>query len=393
MRNVDRTVAEYFAGIGLFRMGLESSDWKCVWANDICVNKAETYRKNFGDNDLIVGDIWKVDPNTIPTALAATASFPCTDLSLAGERKGLRGKQSGSVGAFLEILRSLSNDNRAPKIVVLENVTGLLTSHGGKDIQSLIEELNSLNYVVDIVQIDAIHFVPQSRARIFVIGVAKEFASVAFDLDSQTASFLEFSSILDAGHPCRPRAVVRTIVQNESCHLGLRNLPPLPTRKGRLDDFIDESSEADDMLWPEEKVSKLLSQMSERHLDVIEQWKLTGERHVGTVYRRVRSGGSRAELRSDGVAGCLRTPRGGSSKQIVVFVEGENLSIRFMSAREYARLMGVPDDFSHSENYIKALFGYGDAVCVPAIEWLDSAYLSPLVDAISSRQHLTMNET
>jgi DNA (cytosine-5)-methyltransferase 1 len=383
MHSNNKTVMEFFAGIGLFRLGLEASGWSCALANDISVDKAETYRSNFGDDQLVVGDIWELDPRTIPTALAATASFPCTDLSLAGERRGLQGNESGTVGAFLKILGSLASENRAPKIVVLENVTGLLTSHGGNDVRSLVEELNSLNYVVDILQIDAIHFLPQSRARVFLIGVAADQASLAFDLDSGSASLLDFSSILDTQHPCRPPAIVRTIRRNEHCHWGLRALPPLPVRKLDVDQLIDDSENAREMEWGDDKVTKLLGQMSKKHLEVLDDWRRTGGHHVGTVYRRVRNGGSRAELRSDGVAGCLRTPKGGSSKQIVVMMDSGKISIRFMTAREYARLMGVPDDFVQSPNYIKALFGYGDAVCVPVIEWLDAAYLSPIATAIA----------
>ena len=81
--------------------------------------------------------------------------------------------------------------------------------------------------------------------------------------------------------------------------------------------------------------------------------------------------------RFDGVAGCLRTPRGGSGKQIVVAIDRGSLRMRWMSPREYARLQGAPT-FPLAANTIQNLFGFGDAVCVPVIQWIDEHVLSPV---------------
>ena len=86
---------------------------------------------------------------------------------------------------------------------------------------------------------------------------------------------------------------------------------------------------------------------------------------VGTAFRRVRRDGQRTEVRFDGLAGCLRTPRGGSGKQIVVAAGAGRLRMRWMSPREYARLQGAPD-FPLIGGRNQQLFGFGDAVCVPA---------------------------
>jgi DNA (cytosine-5)-methyltransferase 1 len=85
----------------------------------------------------------------------------------------------------------------------------------------------------------------------------------------------------------------------------------------------------------------------------------------------------RAEVRFDGLAGCLRTPRGGSAKQIVIAVKAGKLRMRWMSPREYARLQGVPD-FPLVGTRIQQLWGFADAVCVPAIRWIDQHVISPL---------------
>ena len=101
---------------------------------------------------------------------------------------------------------------------------------------------------------------------------------------------------------------------------------------------------------------------------------------VGTAFRRVRHDGQRAEVRFDGLAGCLRTPRGGSGKQIVVAVGGGRMRMRWMSPREYARLQGAPD-FPLAGGRNQQLFAFGDAVCVPAVRWVDRHVLTPLYES------------
>ncbi len=99
----------------------------------------------------------------------------------------------------------------------------------------------------------------------------------------------------------------------------------------------------------------------------------------GTVFRRVRNGRSMAELRMDGIAGCLRTPRGGSGRQILVAAGKGRFSVRLLTPRECARLMGA-DEFAIKVPLNQALFGFGDAVCVPVIEWIARNYLNPVLE-------------
>jgi len=96
-----------------------------------------------------------------------------------------------------------------------------------------------------------------------------------------------------------------------------------------------------------------------------------------TAFRRVRNGKSMAELRTDGIAGCLRTPRGGSGRQILLAAGKGRFAVRLLTPRECARLMGA-DDFVLKVSLNQALFGFGDAVCVPVIEWIARNYLNPL---------------
>src|SRR5581483_652936 len=100
-------VAEFFAGIGLIRLALERAGWRVRFANDIDPWKYEMYRANFGDCDFLLGDVRTIQPRDIPPVRLATASFPCIDLSLAGNRSGLAGRHSSAYWEFHRILEGM----------------------------------------------------------------------------------------------------------------------------------------------------------------------------------------------------------------------------------------------------------------------------------------------
>ena len=162
------TAAEFFSGMGLVRAALERCNFETVFANDIDETKAELYRDNWGDHELKVADIRALDGDDVPTVDLATASFPCVDLSLAGRRAGLDGSRSGVVFDFFRILEEMGD--RAPDTVMIENVPGLLTSNGGRDLHAMTNRLAGLGYATAYGCVDAAAFVPQSRVRVFVIG-------------------------------------------------------------------------------------------------------------------------------------------------------------------------------------------------------------------------------
>ena len=139
----EKTFAEFFAGIGLMRIGLENAGWEIALANDIDRDKWQMYRDHFGETgEFIVEDIHKLKPAQVPTVGLATASFPCNDLSLAGARHGLAGEQSSAFWGFVDILKAMKCERRLPPLVLLENVTGFLTSHGGQDFEDALLALN-----------------------------------------------------------------------------------------------------------------------------------------------------------------------------------------------------------------------------------------------------------
>ena len=161
---------EFFSGIGCARAGMAKAGIRTIWANDIDKTKCELYQAQWGGDDLLCRDVFDVDPDVVPEADIAWASSPCTDLSLAGKREGLiDGPESSAFFGFVQVIEGLGA--RRPRVLVLENVSGLASSHDGDDFRTVVSEFNRLGYSVDAFELDARRWVPQSRPRMFVVGL------------------------------------------------------------------------------------------------------------------------------------------------------------------------------------------------------------------------------
>jgi DNA (cytosine-5)-methyltransferase 1 len=365
-----KTVAEFFAGIGLVRAALEAEGWNIIFANDIDPRKHSTYRRNFGDEHFVLGDIRALKTEKVPATFLATASFPCTDLSLAGARQGLNGSESGTLWNFLRIIDDLKI--RAPKVLLLENVAGFLSSHSGKDFESTIERLNALGYSCDVVLLNATHFTPQSRQRLFVVAVCNDIA--------MPYEFVTDPTELPM-HSARPEQLLHALKKYPNLNWRFRkHLTDLSFAPRKLDDVMEVLPSISDLWWNGKRTAHLLSQLSHRHKTIIRKMKEDEKQTWITVYKRMRGDRIRAEVRCDGIAGCLRTPRGGTSKQIAIRLGNGQLRVRHMTPREYGRLQGADDSFIIDENVNTALFGFGDAVCVPAVRWITRHLINPFVE-------------
>jgi DNA (cytosine-5)-methyltransferase 1 len=364
---MQRRAAEFFAGIGLMRMGLDQEGWTTVWANDLDDKKWEMYRANFNDGacEFVLDDVHKVSGKEIPDIELATASFPCNDLSLAGARHGLAGTHSSAFWGFVEALKGMGK--RRPPLVLLENVAGFLTSNDGNDFRDALIALNELGYAVDAFVIDAVRFVPQSRVRLFVVG-----SKAKPDGFKETSNLLLQSDV-------RPPALADFIFMNPDIGWSIRPLPKLPPSIKRLQDIIEDVPLNSEIWWSRERCEYLLNQMSDKHRAEADRMIAGTKWSYGTVFRRVRNGRSMGELRTDGIAGCLRTPRGGSGRQILFCAGKGQYKVRLLTPRECARLMGA-NDYKINVPLNQALFGFGDAVCVPAIQWITRHYLNPMLD-------------
>jgi DNA (cytosine-5)-methyltransferase 1 len=364
-----KTFAEFFAGIGLMRLGLEREGWSVAFANDISADKYEMYETHFKDRQhlYLVKDVHQLEPDDVPTVTLATASFPCNDLSLAGMRQGLGGKQSSAYWGFVKLLDKLGE--RRPQLVLLENVAGFLTSHGGRDFQAALLALNRLGYAVDPIIIDAGRFVPQSRVRLFVIGRVDDRCHV---WESHDASRFYESDV-------RPKALADFIFDHPEIVWSIKSLPDLPVRSATLSDILEDIPNDSPVWWSRDRVDYLINQMSEKHKRTLNAMMEREGWSYGTVFRRIRNGRSMAELRNDGVAGCLRTPRGGSGRQILVQASRGNVAVRLLTPSECAALMGA-SGFRIDAPLNKALFGFGDAVCVPVVAWIAKHYLNQALE-------------
>lgn len=366
------TCADFFAGIGLMRMGLEAGGWRTVWANDYDATKRRLYYHNLGDErvgfTLEDRSIHDVGVRSVPRVGLIAACFPCTDLSLAGRQRGIEeGPQSSAYLRFADILAGMGGAR--PPFVILENVLGLVTAHGGRDFRICLERLGDAGYRFDAVAVNAKRFVPQSRPRMFVVGVRK-----GIDIPPTIrAADVEASTV-------RPPRLVEFMRANADLAWAVRPMPEPPELRTFLWDILEDLPEDDPRWWSDERVDKLRAQTSERHRDALDALAIKRGVAWATGFRRMRKGRSTAELRMDAIAGCLRTPKGGSAKQILVRADAGGWRARLLTPRECARLMGAPDFRFDAEGVSvdDALFGFGDAVVVPAVDWVVRNTVNPL---------------
>lgn len=368
---------EFFAGGGMARAGLGKS-WRCVFANDIDPKKAATYRAHWGSKALRLADVAALTAADIPGAAdLAWASFPCQDLSLAGAGAGLKGQRSGTFWPFWRLMRQLGEQGRAPRLMVFENVCGALSSHGGKDFAAIGDALVDGGYKFGALVIDAIDFLPQSRPRLFIVGVLA---------DAQIPAGLTSEGPNPKWHIDRLIKSYGALSDKAAANWIWWTLPAPPPRKRTLADLIEPEPQGVNWHTPQE-TQRLLSLMSELHLDKVEQAREAGRVMIGGIYKRTRRDEDgrkiqRAEVRFDGVAGCLRTPVGGSSRQTILVVNGADVRSRLLSPREAARLMGLPERYALPEKYNDAYHLAGDGVAVPVVRFLAANLLEPALSAV-----------
>jgi DNA (cytosine-5)-methyltransferase 1 len=377
------TYLEFFAGGGMARAGL-GSGWLCAFANDFHPMKVATYVDNYGNGDIQQGDIAKLTLDDLPANAAdlSWASFPCQDLSLAGDYQGLGRERdgaltrSGTFWPFWKLMRELVQRGRGPRTIVLENVYGALTSHGGKDFAAIASALSGSDYRFGTMVINAALFVPQSRPRVFFVAIRK-------------GETIPTGLVADGPQPIwHPPALV-------AAHAGMTaearkkwlwwNIPAPAARNMIFADVIEDQPTG--VEWHTANETKyLLALMTDKNHAKVAAAKKAGRRMVGGVYRRTRNdeGGikrQRAEVRFDDIAGCLRTPIGGSSRQTILVVDGKKVRSRLLSPREAARLMGLSDEYRLPARYNDAYHVCGDGVCAPVVRHLAQHLLEPVLAA------------
>lgn len=361
------TACEFFAGGGLAGLGLHLGGvgFRTVLANDIDAAKARAFRANHPDTPLIHDDVWTVTPDQVPGAPdLCWASSPCQDVSLAGARGGLKAQRSGAFWGFWNLMQGLDAEGRAPRLIVLENVVGLLTSGEGQDFAAVCGAMVEAGYTVGALELDAELWLPQSRPRLFIIAMREiegprlKGPALPFHSPRLTAAWARLPAPLKA-------------------KWAWWRLDTPPRRNLDLAAVL----EPDVPCFDEAEAQTLLAMLSPLHRARLEAIQASGERRVGAAFRRVRAKDGqklqRLELRFDGLAGCLRTPSGGSSRQYVVIVEDGRVALRRLTGREAARLMGVDEAYRLPASESAALKLMGDAVAVPVVAALTRGLFLP----------------
>jgi DNA (cytosine-5)-methyltransferase 1 len=361
------------------RAGL-GGGWRCLFANDFDHKKSATYCDNWGTAEMRSADVRTLSCADLPgQADLAWASFPCQDLSLAGGGAGLQGDRSGTFWPFWRLMKAMIDEGRGPQVIALENVCGTITSHGGKDFRAICSALSAAGYATGAIVIDAEKFVPHSRPRLFFICIA-EFIQIPAALRSSTPS--------TQWHPKALRGAFEGLDDTSKQKWVWWSLPSPPTRTVRFEDLIE--TEPSDVSWHSfEETARIIGMMSDVNLAKLKAAKLKKTMQVGAIYRRTRfdADGSkvqRAEVRFDDLAGCLRTPAGGSSRQVVLIVQGNSVRSRLISGRETARLMGLQDSYQLPRNYNETYHLTGDGVVVPVVRHIANTVLEPLLSAEQS---------
>jgi DNA polymerase I len=258
---------------------------------------------------------------------------------------------------------ALRREGRAPRLVAIENVCGLITGHSGKDFVALCDAFTEGGYRIGAMVIDAALFVPQSRKRVFIIGVDAELPIPASIIMDQPSSDFH------------PEDVVKALRRQKAPPIWFK-LPVPPPHGLTLRDILDDQAQEWDT---PDKASEIISKMEQPHLDRLEEDKRAGELVVRSLNYRTRGGIPQWESRDDLIANCLRTGSGGSNVQRLMFVDGPSICTRKITPLEYARAMGLPESYQLPSARGAAYNLIGDGVSPPVIQHLARYIFEPLL--------------
>eukprot|EP01125_Pyxidicula_operculata_P009346 TRINITY_DN3078_c0_g1_i2.p1 TRINITY_DN3078_c0_g1~~TRINITY_DN3078_c0_g1_i2.p1 ORF type:complete len:439 (-),score=72.62 TRINITY_DN3078_c0_g1_i2:846-2162(-) len=316
------TFIELFCGIGGFRIGCELVGGRSVFASEIDEQACFTYYTNF--NSKPSGDITEIDSHIIPPHDVLTAGFPCQSFSVMGNQRGLQDPRGN---LFWEIIRIAQHHK--PKVLLLENVPGLLSNEGGATFDVIETELNKINYDIKISVINSSSFVPQDRDRLYIVGFRR-------DLVNAYNSF---------------------------------QFPILPPNSKKLIDILEDD------------VSPTLTLTDH-------QWnKITSSSYYKShpTGRLADRNGLARCLRANYKTGYLLC------SQFISQEEGKNP--RFFSPREVARLQGFPESFKIPGDQGHFYRQAGNAVCPYVVESIMRAVMDALeANEKCNEEQLTNNE-
>ncbi len=303
------TFIDLFAGLGGFRLALESLGAKCVYSNEWDKSAQEVYKANFGETP--DGDITKVDENKIPEHDIICAGFPCQAFSISGKQRGFEDSR-GTL--FFDVARIVKA--KQPKIVFMENVKNFATHNNGKTLEVVKATMEELGYSFNYKVLNATDFgIPQKRERIYMVCFRKD--------------------------------------------LGINNFyfPKSFPLQSHVEDFL---------LKDEKQVSELyISRPDIYFTNVIDNKTSNKSIRLGIVNK----GGQGERIYSTkGIAITISANGGGVfSKTGGYLVNGKP---RRLHQRECARLMGFPDTYIMSTNKSQAYKQFGNSVVIDVLQYI-----------------------
>lgn len=189
-------VISLFSGAGGLDLGFHQAGFEIVWANDFDKFACQTYRENFS-NHIVHDDINNIDFENLPKADIVIGGFPCQPFSTMGAELGFEDTRGTMFFTVANLIKTLTDKGRKPKVLVLENVRGLLTHDNGKTFKVIKHVLeHDLGYRVFYKVLNSADYgIPQTRNRIFI--VCFDNPSIEFEFPKETKLTITLQDLLE----------------------------------------------------------------------------------------------------------------------------------------------------------------------------------------------------
>ncbi len=315
--------ADFCAGIGGFRLGLEKIGWTCVYSCEIDDNCEATYHLNFGDR-FRAKDIFNLNPDNLPDFEIFCAGFPCQPFSIAGKRLGLQDPR-GVV--LLQLLRIIGI--KKPPILILENVANFVSHNDGITFRTLLQQLNLIGYDIHYKILDSAFFgVPQHRKRVYILGFLREVhSSLFFSITNARTRKIPFKHFIAQGDYSIP----------------------ISAKWERYIDLYTNKITVNDIEFDLPK-TRIAIESANKGVNLED------------CVLQMRSSGIRA-CSIDAPLPTFAVSNSGGGAMIPVYTKER----RHLSLLEIKRIMGFPDDFKFSVSRTHAIKQLANAVCPSVI--------------------------
>lgn len=314
--------AEFCAGIGGFRLGLEEVGWNCVYTNEIDTKCENTYETNFMER-FNSYDIFAINPIELPDFDVLCAGFPCQSFSIAGKQEGFNDHR-GTVFYKLEEIIQV----KMPSVIFLENVKNLINHNRGQTFRYILHSLRQLGYNPFFKVLDSSYFgVPQSRPRVYIVAFREDLGIEMFNITERITQ----------------RTAFRNFINHDDFTIPITD---------RWQEYIE--------LYLGEKTINQMSFEVPRTRRVLE--KIGPGADLNDCVLQIRSSGIRA-ISIDQPLPTFAVSNSGGGAMIPVYT-GER---RHLSLTEIKRIMGFPEDYIFNVSRTDAIKQLANAVCPPVI--------------------------